>query len=76
MFAALNRALVLVFFLVLASFAWFAIGAIGTVAGLPMGFEVWLKLWTPLFQPLLGVFMAGAIVSSLWGWWQRQRSSL
>lgn len=71
----LDRTLTIVFFLVLASFGWFALSASGAVVGLPLGFEIWLKLWTPVFQPLLGVFMLGAIASGIRGWWQRRRAS-
>ncbi|MEO1133990.1 MAG: hypothetical protein AAFX40_14965 [Cyanobacteria bacterium J06639_1] len=73
MLAFLNQTLTIVFFLMLASFAWFAIGASGAALGFPLGFNTWLKLWTPVFQPLLGIFMLGAILSGVGGWWQQRQ---
>ena len=61
----LNRLLVADFFLVLFAFFWFAIAVAGHYAGIPLGFEVWQKLWIPLFNPAIGILMAGALLS--WG---------
>ncbi|UBF26460.1 hypothetical protein K9N68_00105 [Kovacikia minuta CCNUW1] len=64
----LNLALMADLFLVLISFLWFAIALIGRSAGIPLGLEIWYKLWDPLFTPAIGIFMAGAILSGVVSW--------
>ncbi|MGB3205898.1 MAG: hypothetical protein WBB28_12985 [Crinalium sp.] len=61
----LNVVLVADVFLVLASFAWLAIAVIGHSAGVPLGLDLWYKLWQPVFTPAIGVLMGGAIISGL-----------
>ncbi|XFA72826.1 hypothetical protein RYO59_001057 [Thermosynechococcaceae cyanobacterium Okahandja] len=50
-------------FFVLASFGWFVVALLGRSLAMPLGFEVWLRLWEPLFMPAIGVLMAAALVS-------------
>ena len=64
----LNLALVVNTFLVLLSFAWFAIALIGRSTGIPLGLDLWYKLWEPVFTPAIGILMAGAIISGLTSW--------
>ncbi|AFZ32933.1 hypothetical protein ABN584_09480 [Gloeocapsa sp. BRSZ] len=64
----LNTALVADFFLVLLSFFWLAIAVIGHTLNIPLGLDLWYKLWQPVFTPAIGVLMAGSIVSGLIGW--------
>jgi hypothetical protein len=64
----LNLALVVNTFLVLLSFMWLAIAVIGKSAGIPLGLDLWYKLWEPVFTPAIGILMAGAILSGLIGW--------
>lgn len=64
----LNLALMADLFLVLLSFAWLAIAVLGHAAGVPLGLDLWYKLWEPVFTPAIGIFMAGAILSGLISW--------
>jgi hypothetical protein len=59
----LNRLLVADVFLVIGGFFWFAIAVVGHYAGIPLGFDLWQKLWMPLFNPAISILMAGAILS-------------
>ncbi len=61
----LNVVLVADVFLVLASFAWLAIAVIGHSTGVPLGLDLWYKLWQPVFTPAIGILMGGAIISGL-----------
>ncbi|HEY9691786.1 MAG TPA: hypothetical protein V6D15_06255 [Oculatellaceae cyanobacterium] len=61
----LNVVLVADVFLVLASFTWLAIAVIGHSAGVPLGLDLWYKLWQPVFTPAIGILMGGAIISGL-----------
>ncbi|OKH24983.1 hypothetical protein [Chroogloeocystis siderophila] len=64
----LNTALVADFFLVLLSFFWLAIAVIGHTLNIPLGLDLWYKLWQPVFTPAIGILMAGSIISGLIGW--------
>ncbi len=57
----LNWLLVANLFFVLASFGWFAMAVLGRSMNLNLGLEAWYSLWTPVFQPAIGILMAGAI---------------
>ena len=61
----LNRFLVINVFVVLFSFFWFAIALIGRALDVPLGFDLWYRLWEPVFTPAIGILMMGAIVSGL-----------
>jgi hypothetical protein len=61
----LNRLLVADVFVVLFAFFWFAIALVGQSMDIPLGFELWYKLWEPVFTPAIGILMLGAIVSGL-----------
>ncbi|GAB5365749.1 hypothetical protein AAMO2058_001084700 [Amorphochlora amoebiformis] len=54
------------FFFVLASLAWLALG-LGWKLALKSEaiYTAWYALWTPVFQPALGLLMAGTIISGL-----------
>jgi hypothetical protein len=64
----LNLALMVNLFLVLFSFFWFAIALVGRSTGIPLGLDLWYKLWEPVFTPALGILMAGALISGALGW--------
>ncbi|GAB4210851.1 MAG: hypothetical protein OHK0012_02200 [Synechococcales cyanobacterium] len=70
----LNTLLVADLFLVLAGFIWFVLAIVTTYAGIPVVYKLWVQLWFPLFQPALGILMAGAVVSGLWQWLERRRN--
>lgn len=63
--AWLDRLLVFDVFLVLFGFFWFAIALIGRSMGIPLGWEIWYKLWQPLFNPAIAILFLGAILSWL-----------
>jgi hypothetical protein len=64
----LNLALMANMFLVLLSFFWFAIALIGRTTGVPLGWDLWYRLWQPVFTPAIGILMAGAILSGVASW--------
>lgn len=64
----LNTALVADFFLVLFGFIWLAIAVIGHSLHVPLGLDLWYKLWQPVFTPAIGLLMAGSIISGVSGW--------
>lgn len=68
----LNTVLVADVFLVLASFAWFAVAVIGRSAGISLGLDLWYKLWEPVFTPAIGILMAGALLSGIISWISRK----
>lgn len=61
----LNLFLVADVFLVLLSFVWLAVAVIGRGAGVPLGLDLWYKLWEPVFTPAIGILMGGAILSGI-----------
>jgi hypothetical protein len=63
----INLALVADFFLVLFAFFWLAIAVAGHALKLPLGLDLWYKLWTPVFTPAIGILMAGTIISGVAG---------
>ncbi|HCF28095.1 MAG TPA: hypothetical protein DEV81_13045 [Cyanobacteria bacterium UBA11049] len=64
----LNLALVADFFLVLLAFFWLAIAVAGYVLHLPLGLDLWYKLWQPVFTPAIGILIAGTLISGVSGW--------
>ncbi len=50
-------------FFVLASFGWFVVALGGRSLEIPLGFDLWLRLWEPLFMPAIGVLMAAALIN-------------
>lgn len=72
----LNWLLVANLFFVLLSFGWFAVSVVGRSMNVDLGLEVWYSLWTPLFQPAIGLLMAGAIAIGVLRWVSHQISRL
>jgi hypothetical protein len=64
----LNLALMLDLFFVLFGFFWFAIAIAGRATKVPLGLDLWYKLWEPVMQPAIGILMAGAILSGVISW--------
>lgn len=64
----LNWLLVANLFFVLFSFFWLAIAVVGRSFNLPLGLDLWYTLWTPVFNPAIGILMAGALISGLVSW--------
>ncbi len=61
----LNTALVANFFFVILSFLWFAVAVTGRAMGIPLGLDVWHRLWEPVFTPAIGILMGGAILTGI-----------
>lgn len=71
---ALDRLLVADFFFVLLALAWLITGvAVKAGGGSSAIADTWLALWMPLFQPAIGLLMAGALVSGGLGWLRDKR---
>jgi hypothetical protein len=64
----LNQLLMVDVFLVLLSFFWLAIAVVGRSIGVPLGLDLWYRLWEPVFTPAIGILMAGALLSGLINW--------
>ncbi|MGB5770828.1 MAG: hypothetical protein WBM32_13325 [Crocosphaera sp.] len=61
----LNRLLVADVFLIFLGFFWFVVAVIGRSLNIPLGFDIWYKLWQPLFNPAIAILFLGAILSWL-----------
>ncbi|MGD1922136.1 MAG: hypothetical protein ACFCAD_26535 [Pleurocapsa sp.] len=59
----LNRLLIADVFLVFLGFFWFAIAVIGRYLNIPLGFDLWYRLWIPVFNPAIGILFLGALVT-------------
>lgn len=59
----LNKALMVDLFLVFFFFGWFVLAVAAEQFHGHLGLAVWQSLWQPLIQPVLGIMMAGAILS-------------
>lgn len=70
----LNFFLVADIFLVLFSFFWLAAAVIGNALHIPLGLDLWYRLWQPVFTPAIGILMAGAVLSSLISWFSKRFS--
>jgi hypothetical protein len=71
----LNQALMLNIFLVLFSFFWLAIAVLGRSLNIPLGLDLWYKLWEPVFTPSIGILMGGAILSGVISWVNKRLDS-
>jgi hypothetical protein len=71
----INLALVADFFLVLFAFFWLAIAVAGHALHLPLGIDLWYKLWQPVFTPAIGILMAGTIISGIASWVTKRLNS-
>ena len=67
--SVIEKVLVADFFFILFILAWLVAGLVErSVLESTTLIDSWLPLWTSVFQPALGVFMAGAIVSAVSGY--------
>lgn len=71
----LNLVLMVDFFLVFLIFIWWLAALGGQAVGLPLGLDIWYRLWEPVFTPALGILMSGALVSGLAGQVTKRLSS-
>ncbi|MEL6384563.1 MAG: hypothetical protein AAFQ89_19315 [Cyanobacteria bacterium J06626_18] len=72
----LNWFLVGNLFFVLASFGWFAAAVVGRSLNVNLGLDIWYSLWMPLFQPAIGILMAGAIAIGVLRWVSNKLAAL
>ncbi|MBE9031262.1 hypothetical protein IQ266_16125 [filamentous cyanobacterium LEGE 11480] len=72
LFQWLNSLLMWNLFFVLACFAWFVVALIGRSADIPLGLDLWYKLWVPVMQPAIGILMAGALIIGASSWISRK----
>jgi hypothetical protein len=72
----LNWLLVGNLFFVLASFGWFATAVVGRSLNVNLGLDAWYSLWTPVFQPAIGILMAGAIAIGVLSWVSNKLAAL
>lgn len=71
---ALDKLLVADFFFVLLALAWLVVGVgVRAGGGSPAVADAWLALWPTLWQPAIGLLMAGALVSGGAGWLREKR---
>jgi hypothetical protein len=65
-------------FFVLAIFGWFVVGLCGRASNIDLGFDLWHRLWEPVFMPAISVLMAGAIGSGIYQklnkWWSDRQT--
>lgn len=61
----LDKLLIADVFLVLLGFGWFAIAVVGESTGINLGWQVWYRLWQPVFNPAIGILFLGAFLSWL-----------
>jgi hypothetical protein len=59
-------------FFVLLSFVWFVAALVGRSFDVPLGFNLWIQLWDPIFTPAIGLLMGGAIISGIYGWFTKR----
>lgn len=73
--SVIEKILVADFFFILFILAWLVAGLVErSVLETTSLIDSWLPLWTSVFQPALGVFMAGAIVSAISGYLNKSGS--
>lgn len=63
-----NVALMIDLFFVLLSFFWFATALLGRAMDIPLGFDLWYRLWDPIFMPAIGLLMAGSLTVGAVSW--------
>ena len=61
----INRLLMADVFIVMLGFLWFAIAVVGRYLNIPLGFDLWYRLWIPVFNPAIGILFLGAFAT--WG---------
>ena len=59
----INRLLVADVFVVLFGFLWFALAVVGRYLNIPLGFDLWYRLWIPVFNPAIGILFLGAFAT-------------
>ena len=59
----INRLLIADVFLVIFGFGWFAIAVVGRYLNIPLGFDLWYRLWIPVFNPAIGILFLGAFAT-------------
>lgn len=71
----INSALVADFFLVVFGFLWLGVAVLGRTIHVPLGLDIWHRLWQPLFGPAIGILMSGTIISGISSWIAKRLNS-
>jgi hypothetical protein len=61
----LDYVLVADVFVVIFGFFWFAIALVGRATDINLGFDLWYRLWEPVFTPAIGILILGALTSAI-----------
>jgi hypothetical protein len=70
---AFLQVLIADFFFVLAVLGWLGAGLAGKAMGSSALIDAWMPLWPMVFQPAIGILMAGALVSGGLNWLAEQQ---
>lgn len=70
---AVLQVLIADFFFVLAVLGWLGAGLAGKAMGSSALIDAWMPLWPMVFQPAIGILMAGALVSGGLNWLAEQQ---
>ncbi|WIA10665.1 hypothetical protein OEZ85_010845 [Tetradesmus obliquus] len=70
---AVDKVLIADFFFVLAVLGWLGAGLAGKAMGSSALIDAWMPLWPMVFQPAIGILMAGALVSGGLNWLAEQQ---
>lgn len=64
----LDKFLIGDFFFVVFSLAWLGAGVLAQGTGSSALLDAWFPLWPLVWQPAIGILMAGALLNGAWGW--------
>lgn len=64
----LDKFLIGDFFFVCFSLAWLGAGVVLQGSGSSALLDAWFPLWPLVWQPAIGILMAGALLNGAWGW--------
>ncbi len=62
-FDLIDKVLIFDVFLVMFGFVWFLVALIGKSLEITFIWDIWYKLWQPLFNPAISIMIAGAFLS-------------
>ena len=64
----LDKFLIGDFFFVCFSLAWLGVGVLLQGSGWSTLLDAWFPLWPLVWQPAIGILMAGALINGAWAW--------
>ena len=68
----LDRFLIVDFFILIIGSIWFLFSIIFYFNGYNKFFELFYKLWMPLFLPAITIFIVGILTNIFIAWWHRE----